>query len=61
MGDNSEDQCAISGRRANVPEKILKDFKVKEIYAGDSHNVTLSEDNMLFNWGGSVINSSWVN
>lgn len=28
MGDNSEDQCAISGRRANQPEKILKDFKV---------------------------------
>lgn len=28
MGDNSEDQCALSGRRANKPEKILNDFKV---------------------------------
>jgi alpha-tubulin suppressor-like RCC1 family protein len=39
MGDNSEGQCAISGRRANHPEKILKDFKANKIYCGDSHNI----------------------
>ena len=44
MGDNSEDQCAISGRRANEPEKIVKEFGVVDLYAGDSHNVALSED-----------------
>ena len=47
MGDNSEDQCAISGRRANVPEKILKEFKSIKIYSGDSHNVTIPEPDEL--------------
>lgn len=61
MGDNSEDQCAISGRRANAPEKISKDFKVTQIYAGDSHNVTVSHDKNLYSWGGSMINTSWIN
>lgn len=60
MGDNSEDQCAISGRRANEPELILKDFKAVDIYAGDSHNIAISEEGGVFSWGGSVINSSWV-
>ena len=60
MGDNSEDQCAMSGRRAYVPEKILKDFKVKEIYAGDSHSVAVSEDNQVYHWGGTVINTAWT-
>jgi hypothetical protein len=60
MGDNSEDQCAISGRRAYEPEKILKDFDAVDIYAGDSHNIAVSDDTALFNWGGTVVNSSWV-
>lgn len=60
MGDNSEDQCAISGRRANLPEKILKEFKAKKIYAGDSHNVALSDQDNIYSWGGSVINQSWI-
>jgi alpha-tubulin suppressor-like RCC1 family protein len=60
MGDNSEDQCAILGRRANVPEKILKEFRVSEIFAGETHNVALSEDNKLYSWGGSTINKSWI-
>ena len=44
MGDNSEDQCAISGRRANQPEKILKDFKAVKIVSGSSHNVAVSNE-----------------
>ena len=60
MGDNSEDQCAISGRRANEPEIILKDFKAVNIFAGDSHNIALSEEGGVYSWGGQVINSSWV-
>jgi len=60
MGDNSEDQCAISGRRANEPEKILKDFDAVDIYAGDSHNIAVSDDTLLFNWGGTVVNQAWI-
>ncbi len=60
MGDNSEDQCAISGRRANAPEKILKAFKASKVFAGESHNIAVSDNYDLYNWGGSVINSSWV-
>ena len=60
MGDNSEDQCAMPGRRAYVPEKILKDFKVNQIYAGDSHSVAISEDNQVYHWGGTVINTAWT-
>jgi len=60
MGDNSEDQCAISGRRANQPEKILKEFDATDIYAGDSHNVALSVEKEMYSWGGSVINTSWI-
>jgi len=61
MGDNSEDQCAVPGRRAVEPEKILKDFKAAEIFSGDTHNVARSEAGQLYSWGGSVINQSWVN
>jgi alpha-tubulin suppressor-like RCC1 family protein len=60
MGDNSEDQCAISGRRANEPEKILKDFDAVDIYSGDSHNIAVSDDTSLFSWGGTVVNSAWI-
>lgn len=60
MGDNSEDQCAISGSRANAPELIMKDFPVTDIYSGESHNLALSEDGQLYSWGGTVINSSWI-
>lgn len=56
MGDNSEDQCAISGRRTNTPEKVLKEFDAVKIFAGESHNVALSKEGNLFCWGGSVIN-----
>ena len=48
MGDNSNDQCAIKGRRANDPEKILKDFKSERIFAGDAHNVTISKEGKLY-------------
>lgn len=60
MGDNSEEQCAISGRRANEPEKILKDFRATDIFAGDSHNIAVSEDGSIYSWGGATINSSWA-
>lgn len=60
MGDNSEDQCAISGRRANEPEIILMDFKAVDIFAGDSHNIALSDDQGVYSWGGSTINTSWT-
>jgi len=38
----------------------MKDFQAVDIYAGDSHNISLSEDNSLYSWGGAVINSSWA-
>ena len=60
MGDNSEDQCAISGRRAYAPEKILKDFIATDLHAGDSHNIAVSEDGELYSWGGNMINSAWI-
>ncbi len=60
MGDNSEDQCAISGRRAYAPEKILKDFIAKDIFSGDSHNIAVSEEGELYSWGGTMINSAWI-
>jgi len=60
MGDNSEDQCAISGRRAIVPEKILKDFIAVKVVAGASHNVAVSSTGKLYCWGGTSINSSWA-
>jgi alpha-tubulin suppressor-like RCC1 family protein len=60
MGDNSEDQCAISGRRAYLPEKILKDFVAIDIIAGDSHNIAVSEEGELYSWGGTMINSAWI-
>lgn len=43
MGDNSENQCAISGRRAYMPEKILKNFKAEQILSGEAHNIAVSE------------------
>ena len=60
MGDNSEDQCAISGRRASHPEKILKDFRAMQIYSGESHNVAVADDKAVYSWGGATINSSWA-
>ena len=38
----------------------MKDFDAVDIYAGDSHNIAVSDDTALFNWGGTVVNSSWV-
>lgn len=60
MGDNSEGQCAISGRRANNPEKILKEFKANNIMCGDSHNVAKSNEGKLYSWGGANINNDWA-
>ena len=31
-----------------------------DIYAGDSHNIAVSDDTSLFNWGGTVVNSAWI-
>lgn len=31
-----------------------------DIFAGDTHNVALSEEGVIFSWGGSVINSAWA-
>ena len=58
MGDNSEDQCAISGRRANEPEVILKDFLATDIFAGDSQNVAVSSDSELYSWGGTTFRTA---
>jgi alpha-tubulin suppressor-like RCC1 family protein len=60
MGDNSEEQCAISGRRANEPEITLKDFAVADVHCGQSQNVAVSEENELYSWGGTSNNHSGI-
>jgi len=60
IGDNSEDQCAVAGTRANAPEKIMKEFAVSDVHAGDSHNLASDKEGTLFSWGGTSINSSWI-
>ena len=44
MGDNSEDQCAISARRAPHPVKILKDIQIEKIFSGENHNFGLGTE-----------------
>ena len=34
----------------------MKEFLAIDIYSGDAHNIAVSEDSSLYNWGGTVIN-----
>eukprot|EP00347_Sterkiella_histriomuscorum_P015550 403356611 len=59
MGDNSADQCATTDRRVYLPQKILCDEPIQEIYCGSEHNAAVNYDEEIYSWGGTVINKGW--